>query len=115
MPTEILFRQLPAAASAATLQIHFNDQPLAVPAGSSVAAALLLAGVQRFRDAAVSGEARAPYCMMGVCFECLVEIDGEPSVQSCLVAVREGMTVRTQDAAPVVQQQPTKSEHENVG
>ena len=40
--------------------------------------------------------ARAPYCLMGVCFECLMEIDGEPDVQSCLVTVREGMTVRRQ-------------------
>ncbi|WP_418317205.1 (2Fe-2S)-binding protein [Piscinibacter sakaiensis] len=102
MATEILFRQLPSAASAATVQIRFNDQPLTVPAGSSVAAALLLAGVQRFRGSAVSGGSRAPYCMMGVCFECLVEIDGEPSVQSCLVTVREGMSVRTQDHAPTV-------------
>ncbi|WP_419525505.1 2Fe-2S iron-sulfur cluster-binding protein [Bilophila wadsworthia] len=33
---------------------------------------------------------------MGVCFECLMEIDGEPDVQSCLVTVREGMVVRRQ-------------------
>ena len=37
-----------------------------------------------------------PYCLMGVCFECLMEIDGEPDVQSCLVTVREGMVVRRQ-------------------
>ena len=37
--------------------------------------------------------------MMGVCFECLMEIDGQPSRQSCLVTVREGMRVHTQDGA----------------
>ena len=35
--------------------------------------------------------------MMGVCFECLVEIDGVPNRQSCLIPVREGMTVRSQE------------------
>lgn len=97
MPTDTLFQPLPGAAPSATVQIRFNDRPLSVPAGITVAAALLLAGVQRFRASAVSGAPRAPYCMMGVCFECLVEIDGQPSRQACLVAVREGMQVQTQD------------------
>jgi predicted molibdopterin-dependent oxidoreductase YjgC len=47
----------------------------------------------------VSGEPRAPYCMMGVCFECLVEVDGVPNVQACMTSVREGMTVRRQHGA----------------
>ena len=93
MPTDTLFQTLPGAAPAATVQIRFDDRPLTVPAGISVAAALLQAGVQRFRASPVSGAPRAPYCMMGVCFECLVEIDGQPSRQSCLVTVREGMPV----------------------
>ena len=37
--------------------------------------------------------------MMGVCFECLVQIDGQPNRQACLVTVREGMQVRTQEGA----------------
>jgi len=97
MPTDTLFQPLAGAAPAATVQIRFNDRPLSVPAGITVAAALLLAGVQRFRASAVSGAPRAPYCMMGVCFECLVEIDGQPSRQACLVAVRDGMQVQTHD------------------
>jgi len=99
MRTDTLFQLLPGAAPAPTVQIRFNDLPLTVPAGITVAAALLQAGVQRFRASPVSGAPRAPYCMMGVCFECLVEIDGEPSRQSCLVNVREGMQVRTQEGA----------------
>jgi predicted molibdopterin-dependent oxidoreductase YjgC len=97
MATESHFPPLPGAASQATVQIRFDDRPLRVPAGSTVAAALLLSGVQRFRASPVGGEPRAPYCMMGVCFECLVEIDGEPSRQACLVTVREGMSVRAQE------------------
>lgn len=99
MPTDSLFQPL-AQAGAHTSKIvtvTFNGEPLQVPAGSSVAAALLAAGVKRFRNSPVSGVARAPYCMMGVCFECLLEIDGEPNRQSCLVTLEAGMSIRTQD------------------
>ncbi|SDE28596.1 2Fe-2S iron-sulfur cluster binding domain-containing protein [Paraburkholderia lycopersici] len=81
------------------VDIWFNGQPLAVPGDRSVAAALLAAGVSRFRSTPVSGAARAPFCMMGACFECLVEIDGVPSRQSCMVPVRAGMHIRSQEGA----------------
>lgn len=99
MVTDSLFKVLPAEANSAatgTVTISFDGKPLRVPQGASVAAALLAAGVERFRTTPVSGAARAPYCMMGVCFECLVEIDGVANRQSCLVPVVEGMTIRSQ-------------------
>jgi len=76
--------------------VYFEDLPIPASAGSSVAAALLVYGVVVFRSTPVSAAPRAPYCMMGVCFECLVEIDGVPNCQACLTAVREGMQVRRQ-------------------
>src|SRR5471032_1809696 len=104
MTSKPLFRVLSPASGIdaqadATIQIWFNDQPLSVPGGRSVAAALLAAGVQRFRATPVSGAPRAPYCMMGACFECLVEIDGMPSRQSCLVTVQVGMRIHSQEGA----------------
>ena len=102
MTSKPLFRVLAPLAPAvadATVHIWFNDEPLEVPGGRSVAAALLAAGVQRFRATPVSGAPRAPYCMMGVCFECLVEIDGVPSRQSCLVTVQDGMRIHSQEGA----------------
>jgi D-hydroxyproline dehydrogenase subunit gamma len=98
MTSKPLFRVLPAVADA-PVDIWFNDRPLRVSGGRSVAAALLAAGVGRFRTTPVSGAPRAPYCMMGACFECLVEIDGVPSRQSCMVAVRNGMRIRSQEGA----------------
>ncbi len=74
--------------------VSVDGDPVAVPAGSSVAAALLLAGATPSRRSPVSGAPRAPYCMMGVCFECLVEIDGVPERQACLVSAVDGMIVR---------------------
>jgi sarcosine oxidase subunit alpha len=64
--------------------------------GDSVAAAMLAAGFDRCRSTPVTGEARAPYCMMGVCFDCLVTIDGTGNRQGCLVQVEEGMSVELQ-------------------
>src|ERR1700742_2855743 len=99
--THTLFKPLPGVqgAAATNVAICFNDQPLSVPGGCSVAAALLAAGVSRFRATPVSGAPRAPYCMMGACFECLVEIDGVPSRQSCMVTVQDGMRIRSQEGA----------------
>lgn len=83
--------------------ITIDDKPFMVPEGISVAAAVMgHAHSGRTYIHPVAGDPRAPYCLMGVCFECLMEIDGEPDVQSCLVVVREGMIVRRQlDSAKV--------------
>ncbi len=64
--------------------------------GDTVAAALLAAGLLATRRTPVSGAPRGPYCMMGVCFECLVTIDDAGNRQACLIPVREGMRISTQ-------------------
>ncbi|HEY7244675.1 MAG TPA: (2Fe-2S)-binding protein [Xanthobacteraceae bacterium] len=65
-------------------------------AGDSVAAAMLAAGHLTARKTPVSGAPRAPYCLMGVCFDCLVTIDGAGNRQGCMVLVRDGMRVEIQ-------------------
>ena len=69
---------------------------MTVPQGASAASAVLLAGLAGARETAISGSGRAPYCMMGVCFDCLAEIDGVPNRQSCMVPARHGMRIRRQ-------------------
>lgn len=98
MPTEPLFT-ISAQSESETVTITFEDQVITVPADISVAAALLVGGVHDFRSSVVGHVPRAPYCMMGVCFECLVEIDGVPARQSCLIQVQDGMRVRRQIGA----------------
>lgn len=83
-----------------TVSVTLNGQPMRLRADVPLAAALLAAGIKRFRNSPVSGSARAPYCMMGVCYECLVEIDDVPSQQACLIRPREGMHIRTMDGLP---------------
>jgi len=77
----------------ASVTVSVGGSPCCARVGDSVAAALLALGIAAFRAAPVSGSARAPYCMMGVCFDCLVMIDGVPDQQACLVPVEEGMRI----------------------
>ena len=83
-------------AAAPTVSFTFEGRPLTAAPTDTVASALMLAGVQATREAPVTGSPRGPYCLMGVCFECLVEIDGVPNRQACMVPVRDGMVVRRQ-------------------
>lgn len=78
------------------VSIRFDGREIIAQRGDCVAAALLADGVIAFRTSPLSGAPRGPLCMIGNCFECLVEIDGEPNQQACRVSVREGMQVRTQ-------------------
>ena len=80
------------------VSLDFEGREIAALEGDNVAAALLAAGVTTIRTTPVTGAPRAPYCMMGVCFDCLMEIDDVPDRQACLVPVRDGMTIRRQAA-----------------
>jgi predicted molibdopterin-dependent oxidoreductase YjgC len=90
-----MFRRLPPrpADPPAGVTITVDDRPCRARAGDSVAAALLAEGFVACRTAPVSGAPRGPFCMMGVCFECLVEIDGRASRQACQVRVADGMRI----------------------
>jgi hypothetical protein len=91
-----MFQRLAPDTTAATVTLTVDGNPVVARATDSVAAAMLAAGHDRCRTSAVSGAPRAPYCMMGVCFDCLVTIDGIGNRQGCLVRVREGMRVELQ-------------------
>jgi predicted molibdopterin-dependent oxidoreductase YjgC len=77
----------------------WEGRTLPARAGESLAAALLAAGVAAFRETPVSGAPRGPLCLMGACFDCLVELDGQQNVQACLVPVRQGMRAAMQRGA----------------
>lgn len=93
-----MFRRLPEIeATGHTVSFTIDGRPASARAGDSVAAALLANGVTACRNTPVSGAARGPYCMMGVCFDCLVTIDGTGNRQGCQVRVAPGMAVETQN------------------
>jgi sarcosine oxidase subunit alpha len=76
--------------------ISLNGKAMTVPAGTSVAAAVFMAGDSSFRRS-VSGEPRGPLCGMGICFECRVTVDGVRHVKSCQMLCRQGMQISTDD------------------
>jgi D-hydroxyproline dehydrogenase subunit gamma len=82
--------------------IHFDERPLEARMGETVAACLLREGIRAFRRTPVMGAPRLPYCMIGHCFDCLVEIEGRGSQQACLVSVADGMCIWPQNGAIVV-------------
>ena len=85
------------SATASAVTISADGRTVRVPAGVTVAAALLDLGVAAFRQS-VSGDPRAPLCGMGTCYECRVTIDGVAHRRACLVTVAEGMHVMTAGA-----------------
>lgn len=90
-----MFKRLPDAVGA-TVRFSIDGKAIDAIEGDSVAAALLAAGIDCCRTTPLSGAPRAPFCMMGVCFDCLVTIDGVGNRQGCLVPVKDGMAVATQ-------------------
>lgn len=94
----------PIGSAEATITIFLDDKPLPARPGETVAACLLRAATPYFRTTPVSGSARLPYCMIGHCFDCLIEIEGQGSRQACLAQVASGMRLRTQNGAAAIDQ-----------
>jgi len=82
------------------LTIELDGAEAKVPAGVSVAAALLYLDRIPTRHSVVKSTPRAPFCMMGICFECLIEVDGVVDQRACQLQVRAGMRLKRQ-LAPV--------------
>ncbi|HXT10959.1 MAG TPA: (2Fe-2S)-binding protein [Candidatus Angelobacter sp.] len=79
-----------------TVTVHVNGQPVSVPAGTIVAAAVARNGVAGFRRS-VLGTPRGPLCGMGICMECRVTINGQKHCRSCQILCQPGMEIRTNE------------------
>ncbi len=88
-----LLERTPDPGGRSSISFLFDGNELTARAGDSIAAALLNNGISQFRTTPVTGAPRAPYCMMGVCFDCLIQVDGVPNLQACMIEVRDGMTI----------------------
>ncbi|NMJ39647.1 (2Fe-2S)-binding protein [Roseomonas sp. JC162] len=93
-----MFRARPEVRPA-TVEVFVEGSPVLVPEGATAAAAVLLAGLPAIRETPVTGSPRLPLCQMGVCFDCLAEIDGIPNRQACMVTVAPGMRIARQHGA----------------
>lgn len=90
-----MFQKLPES-GALSVTIYIDGQPVAAEPGESVAGVLFRQDDMVCRTTPVQENPRTPYCMMGVCFDCLAVVDGVASTQACQVTVREGMRVERQ-------------------
>lgn len=87
-----MFRPLEGAPPAELVDIQVDGATVRVAKGRTLAIALLEAGYAATRRNH-RAEACAPFCLMGVCFECLVHLNGQSNVQACLVRAEAGMRV----------------------
>ncbi|MBS1085703.1 FAD-dependent oxidoreductase [Gluconobacter sphaericus] len=81
------------------LSFTFNDRPVSAQAGQTLTAALMAAGRIVHRTAP-DGSGRGPFCGIGACQDCLLEVDGQMSRRGCMTPVRDGMRVRSNDCLP---------------
>jgi predicted molibdopterin-dependent oxidoreductase YjgC len=71
--------------------ITFDGQPIRAYAEDSVGAALTRAGVRSWRTTRRKGRPRGLFCGIGVCYDCLLSVDGSANQRACLVPAVDGM------------------------
>ncbi|MGI9290421.1 MAG: (2Fe-2S)-binding protein [Gammaproteobacteria bacterium] len=86
-----------------TVAIYIDDERFEVPAGTTLAAALYMAGQRVMRSTPRDKQPRSLFCGMGVCYDCMVVVDGRANVRACQTAVRSDMRVYIQKGEPRVE------------
>ena len=78
------------------IEFTFDGEKIDAITGQSVAAALLSADQRILRKTRFNNTERGVFCGIGVCFDCLVVIDGVTNQRACLIEAKPGMKVQTQ-------------------
>jgi predicted molibdopterin-dependent oxidoreductase YjgC len=94
----MIARRLARVERGTRITIKVNGEPVQAYAGESIAAALMASGRRAFRTDA-SGAPRGLFCGMGICFDCLVTVDGAPNVRACMTEVRDGCNVELRETS----------------
>ncbi len=79
-----------------TVTIYYEGRPIEAREGEPIAAALTAAGIKVFRTTEKRKEPRGVYCAMGRCSDCMMIVDGQPNVRTCVTPVKDGMKVEVQ-------------------
>ncbi len=79
------------------ITIIINGNPVHAYEGETVHAALAAAGIRTLRVSTKTGEPRGVFCGMGICYECLVTINGIPEQQACMTLVLDQMEIVTEE------------------
>lgn len=75
--------------------ITVDGKTIPAKVGEPIAAALLAAGIKKFRETP-KGSPRGIFCGIGRCTDCIMTVDGQPNVRTCVTPVKKGMVVDTQ-------------------
>ncbi len=75
------------------IQLKIDGELIPAYEGETVAAALMAAGRRVFRQRVPGGDPRGIFCGIGMCYDCLVTVDGTRIVRACVTPVRDGMQV----------------------
>jgi len=86
---------LPAIQRGKPVTISVDGKPIEAYQGETVAAAMLAAGIRTFHKSHKHHQPRSLYCGMGICYECLVTINGVHAQRACITPVEEGMQIET--------------------
>jgi D-hydroxyproline dehydrogenase subunit alpha len=87
----------PSSPAIPEIQLDFEGRSVPARIGESIAAALTSAGIQSLRITG-NGDMRGVFCGMGVCHDCLVEIDGQSNLRACMTKISGPHKIRRQPA-----------------
>jgi len=77
--------------------LSVNGKEITAYKGETLLAALIAAGYKSLKKSPIQEEPRGALCGMGVCFECIVTVNKEPNIRSCMTEVEDNMTVEIND------------------
>ena len=86
---------LPSVKRGERIEVQLNGQPVIAFDGETIAAVLLAEGRRVIRHTHRTGQPRGVFCGIGICYDCLVAVDGVPNVRACLTPVAQGMVIDT--------------------
>ncbi|WP_018157908.1 (2Fe-2S)-binding protein [Demetria terragena] len=78
------------------ITLTLNGSELTGRAGQSIGSVLTEQGVRSWRTTRNGGRPRGLFCGIGVCFDCLITVDGRPNQRACLVTAEDGMVLSTE-------------------
>ena len=86
---------LPHVERGAAVKVEVDGKLIEAFSGETIATVLFSNGIRTFRHTRKNRKPRSIYCGMGVCYDCLVTVDGVHNVRACVTAVKDGMRIET--------------------
>jgi predicted molibdopterin-dependent oxidoreductase YjgC len=90
--------KLPPVRRGNPIVVHVDGQRITAFEGETIAAVLWAEGIHVFRHTTKTGQPRSVFCGIGICFDCLVTVDGVSNVRACVTSVVDGMVIETRPA-----------------